>query len=137
MSTTAFKNLHQQLESLLRAHLDAQRAALVAVIESAYATSTPRSLRRPRENAKSPGARAASRAKQGKHKRRPDTEIAALAERLCAAIEAEPGVGMTRLAAQLGVPSRELERPMTRLKFERRVKSVGRYHSTRYFPFST
>lgn len=136
MSTTTFKNLHQQLESLLRAHLDDQRAALVAVVESAYATSTPRSPRRAGESAKSPGARAASRTTQGKRERRPDTEMAALAERLCAAIEAEPGVGMTRLAAQLDVSARDLERPMTRLKFERRVKSVGRYHSMRYFPFS-
>ena len=44
---------------------------------------------------------------------------------------------MTRLAAQLGVVSRELERPMTHLKLDRRVRSVGRYQSTRYFPLST
>lgn len=137
MNNTTFRELHQQLESLLRMHLDAQRAALVAVVESAYASSTPRSLRRSEARAKSPGERAASRATQGKRERRPDTEIAALAERLCAAVEAEPGVGMTRLAAHLGMSPRDLDRPMTRLKFERRVRTVGRYQSMRYFPLST
>ena len=48
-----------------------------------------------------------------------------------------PGVGMRRLETQLGVASRELERPMTHLKLERRVRSVGRYQSMRYFPLST
>lgn len=43
---------------------------------------------------------------------------------------------MTRLSVQLGVASRELERPMTHLKLARRVRSVGRYQSTRYFPLS-
>ncbi len=135
MSNTAFKDLHQQLESLVRAHLDAQRAALVAVVERAYATSTPRS-RRPQARANSSVVRAASSPPQGKRERRTDRELGALAERLCSAVEAEPGVGMTRLAAQLGVLSRDLERPMTRLKFERRVRSVGRFQSTRYFPLS-
>ena len=65
------------------------------------------------------------------------TERIPLTERLCAAVAAEPGVGMTRLATQLGLSSRELERPMTHLKLERRVRSVGRYQSTRYFPLST
>ncbi len=44
---------------------------------------------------------------------------------------------MTRLAVLLGAASRDLERPMTHVKLDRRVRSVERYQSTRYFPLST
>lgn len=133
MNNSTFKDVHQQLESLLRVHLDAQRAALVAVVERLYAAPSP-----PRRSAARRSSPAVpSRMAHVGRARRPEAEIAALAHRLCAAVAAEPGVGMTRLAAQLGVASRELERPMTHLKLDRRVRSVGRYQSTRYFPLST
>ena len=124
MNTTTFNDVHRQLESLLRGHLDAQREALLAVVARVYAAPSPPSSRRSAAVRTSPVGRA----------RRPEGEIAALAGRLCAAVAAEPGVGMRRLATQLGVASRELERPMTHLKLERRVRSVGRYQSMRYFP---
>ena len=127
--------MHHQLESLLRAHLDAQREALLAVVERVYAAPSQPTSRRSVAKRRSPVA-GSLQARVGRA-RRPEGEIAALADRLSAAVAAEPGVGMTRLAAQLGVASRELERPMTHLKLERRVRSVGRFHSTRYFPLST
>lgn len=134
MNNTTFRDVHQQLESLLRAHLDAQRVALLAVVERVYgAPARPPS----KQSAARRSLPAASRRAPVGRARRPEGEIAALAERLCAAVAAEPGAGMTRLAVQLGVASRELERPMTHLKLQRRVRSVGRYQSTRYFPLST
>jgi hypothetical protein len=118
---------HQQLESLLRSHLNAQREALIAVVERAFAAD-PQSA--PRQKRTAPAQRKPSAA------RRADSEIQALADKAFAAIDAEPGIGMTRLAATLRVSSRELERPIHRLKMERRVRSVGRYQNTRYFPFA-
>ena len=135
MNNSTLKDVHHQLESLLRAHLDTQREALLAVVERVYGAPSQPASRGSAARRSSPAA--ASRTAPVGRARRPEAEIAALAERLCAAVAAEPGVGMTRLAAQLGVVSRELERPMTHLKLDRRVRSVGRYQSTRYFPLST
>ena len=130
MNNATRNDVHQQLESLLRAHLDAQRKAMLAVVERAYAGPT-RSV----ASRRSPAV-PSQRAPVGRA-RRPEAWITALAERLCAAVAAEPGVGMTRLAAQLGLLARELERPMTHLKIDRRVGSVGRYQGMIYFPLST
>ena len=121
------KDIHLQLEALLRAHLDAQRDALVAAVERIYAHAAPSP---PRQRAHG----AAPRARRVGHARRPEADIKALAERVRVVVEAEPGIGMTRIASVIGVPSRELERPMTQLKIARRVRSVGRYQNTRYFP---
>ena len=96
MNNATRKDVHQQLESLLRAHLDAQRKAMLAVVERAYAGPT-RSV----ASRRSPAA-PSQRAPVGRA-RRPEAEITALSGRLCAAVAAEPGVGMTRLGAQLGV----------------------------------
>ena len=133
MNNSISRNVHRQLESLLRTHLDAQRNALLAVVDRLYGTRPQPTSRRSAASNGSPAATPSRKAPVGRA-RRPEAEIAALAERLCAAVAAEPGVGMTRLAAQLGVVSRELERPMTHLKLARRVRSVGRYQRTRYFP---
>ena len=130
MNNATHKDVHQQLESLLRAHLDAQRKAMLTVVERVYAGPT-RSV----ASRRSPAV-PSQRAPVGRA-RRPEAWITALAERLCAAVAAEPGVGMTRLAAQLGLLARELERPMTHLKIDRRVGSVGRYPGRRSFPLST
>ena len=130
MNNATRKEVHQQLESLLRVHLDAQRKAMLAVVERVYAGPT-RSVARRRSS-----ATPSQRAPVGRA-RRPEAWITALANRLCAAVAAEPGVGMTRLAAQLGLLARELERPMTHLKIDRRVGSVGRYQGMSYFPLST
>ena len=130
MNNATRNDVHQQLESLLRAHLEAQRKAMLAVVERGYAGPTRSVARR-----RSPAA-PSQRALVG-CARRPDAWITALANRFCAAVAAEPGVAMTHLAAQLGLLARELERPMTHLKIDRRVGSVGRYQGMRYFPLST
>ena len=50
MNNATHKDVHQQLESLLRAHLDAQRKAMLAIVERVYAgptSSRPDALLRP------------------------------------------------------------------------------------------
>jgi hypothetical protein len=70
------------------------------------------------------------------YRRRASEEIASLSERLYAAICAHPGAAMATLASELGVPARELNRPVTQLRRAGRVRSVGQRQSTRYFPMA-
>jgi len=119
-------DLQIKIEALVRAHLVQQRAAAVAAVERAFAAEERR-----------PGTRRPSAARAASHKRRPDDAIAALADRLLAAVEASPGVGVAELARKVGVPATDLTSPMRRLKVEGRVRSVGRTQRARYFPLTT
>jgi hypothetical protein len=60
--------------------------------------------------------------------------MAALGERLYQEVCAKPGETMSVLAADLGSSWQELSRPMSHLKRDGRVRSVGQRHLTRYFP---
>ena len=66
--------------------------------------------------------------------RRTPTEMAAMSERLYQAVCTKPGESKAVLAAAVGVPTRELDRPMSHLKNAGKVRSVGQRHLTRYFP---
>jgi len=119
-------DLELKIEALVRAHLVEQRAAAVAAVERAFAA-----------DARHRGTRRASPATRAvPQKRRPDDAIAALADRLLAAVEATPGVGVADLARKVGVPATDLVSPMRRLKTEGRVRSIGRTQRARYFPLT-
>jgi len=62
--------------------------------------------------------------------------MAAVAERLYAAICAHPGAAMTTLADEVGATARELNRPALALKRAGRVRSIGQRQGMRYFPTS-
>jgi DNA-binding Lrp family transcriptional regulator len=62
--------------------------------------------------------------------------MAALAEQLLQAVCVNPGETIAVIAAQVGASARELHRPMSLLKREGRVRSVGARSSTRYFPMT-
>lgn len=104
-------------------HLAASRREVEAALERAF-TSAVGVPGRTRRAAKSSGG----------GRRRAPTEVAALGERLYEAVSLKPGEAMTVLAAQVGVSTRELNRPMTLLKRAGRVRSVGQRHLMRYFP---
>lgn len=118
-------DLDFKIEALVRAHLVEQRAAAVAAVQRAFAGDARRR-----------GVRRASATRAVPQKRRPDDAIAALADRLLAAVEATPGVGAADLARKIGVPATDLASPMRRLKAEGRVRSVGRTQRARYFPLT-
>lgn len=116
-------SLSEQIEQLVRAHIEASRRAAAAAVERAFSSGSAR----PRSKA----ARASTRATG--HRRAP-TEVAAVGERLYEAVCAQPGETMSVLAPELGKTPRELHRPMMVLKRAGRVRSVGQRHQTRYFP---
>jgi len=119
------QTLSEQIEQLVREHVEATRCAAAAAVERAFASS--RSA--PRAAATRTRSRAAGR------RRAPD-ELGALGERLYEAICAHPGETMTVLAPHVGVRPRELHRPMTVLRTAGRIRSAGQRHQARYFPMA-
>lgn len=121
--TTSIQELGKRVEQLVAEHIAASRRGAEAALERAFASTVgvPGKSR--------PGARSS-----GGGRRRAPTEVAALGERLYEAVSLKPGEAMTVLAAQVGVSTRELNRPMTLLKRAGRVRSVGQRHLMRYFP---
>lgn len=115
--------LSEQIEQLVRAHIEAiRREATEALARAFSSTSTPAR------------GSATPRAKRAPGRRRASTELAALSERLHEAVVAQPGETMAVLAPGLGCSPRELNRPMAALKGAGRVRSVGQRSHTRYYP---
>jgi len=121
MTTNLTEGLQRQIERLVREYLAAQQRAALAPVERAFAPAAP--------------ARAQARpARPALRRRRRTSELAQLAELLCEAVRACPGVTMAVLAARMGEKPRALNRPMLHLKSAGRVRSAGERHLTRYFP---
>ena len=119
------QTLSEQIEQLVREHIASTRREAAEAVERAFASSATAAVPQP-SAARSP-RRAPSR------RRGPD-EIAAIGERLYAAVVAEPGETITVLAPAVGETPRDLHRPMATLKRAGRVRSVGERHQTRYYP---
>ena len=117
------ESLSEQIEQLVREHIEACRRAAAAAVEHAFASNPTRLRSAPSPvRARTPG------------RRRATTEVVALGERLYEAVRAQPGETMAVLAPELGKTPRELHRPMMVLKRAGRVRAVGQRHQTRYFP---
>jgi hypothetical protein len=67
-------------------------------------------------------------------KRRSAAELGALCDRLHAAVCARPGESILALAEEMGVKWPELQKPMSKLRTQGRVRTVGERNMTRYFP---
>ena len=67
-------------------------------------------------------------------RRRSAEELGELCEALYESVCARPGEAMSVFADEAGLPVRALRRPMSKLKREGRVRSVGERNMTRYFP---
>ena len=128
VNTASNEQLAERIEQLVRAHIAETRRAAQWAVERAFASA---------EVAPPKAARSAVAPKRRFGGRRLRGELEAMGERLYGAVCAHPGEGMTVLAAEIGVSVRELNRPMTRLKSEGRIRSVGERHQTRYFPMAT
>ena len=120
---TAIQDLSEQIEKLVREHVEASRRAAASAVERAFASTVTRVRAQP--------AHATTRASG---RRRPATELATLSERLYESVCAQPGGTMAVLAPEVGKTPRELHRPMAVLKHAGRVRSVGQRHQTRYYP---
>ena len=123
--TSSTQELGQRIEQLVLEHIAASRRTAQEAVERAFAATmatsgTERTQRRSKVAAE--------------RRRRMPAEIAALGDRLYQAVCDQPGETMVVLAADLGASARDLHRPMSLLKRDGRVRSVGQRHRTRYFP---
>jgi len=123
--TTA--DLCTRIEAIVQDHIAASRLAAMQAMERAFGNETHTTLKT---------GRTVSRTRAPYGKRRLKHEMAAFAEDLFQAVCVTPGTTITILAAKLGVPVKDLQRPMAILKTAGRVKSVGERNWTRYFPVS-
>lgn len=69
-----------------------------------------------------------------KGQKRPPAELAALTERLGAAITNTPGLRIEQLAAQMVISTKELTLPVKKLLAEKLVRTEGVKRATKYFP---
>lgn len=122
--TSSTQELGQRIEQLVLEHIAASRRTAQEAVERAFA----------RAMVTSGSKQTRQRSKASERKRRAPAEIAALGERLYQAVCSKPGETMVVLASDVGASARELHRPMSLLKREGRVRSVGQRHRTRYFP---
>lgn len=115
--------LSEQIERLVREHMQAMRRAAAEAVERAFSSAPA-----------SPRAEVARAVSRTRGPRRASTDVAALGERLYEAVCAQPGEAMGVLGPALGKTPRELHLPMMVLKRAGRVRSVGQRHQTRYYP---
>jgi len=121
---TSSEKLGRQIEQMVREHLAECQRAVTAAVTRAFATANAEPQRR---------SRRADAAKTATTRRTPE-QVAALGERLYAAMCETPGETITVLAGRLGTTPRALQVPVKHLKRAGRVRTVGQRQSTRYFP---
>jgi len=117
------EDLAAGIECLVRDHIAEVQRSTAAALERAFASSS----KSQKQASDRPGRCTLSN-------RRDPEQVAALAERLHAAVCATPGETMPVLAERLGTATRELNRPMNNLRRAGRLRSVGTRNQTRYFP---
>jgi hypothetical protein len=116
--------LAQAIEALVASFVDESRRAAEEAVQRSFAGA--------RRNAK----RAHRSRMEAAHppKRRTADELSELCEKLYELVRARPGESMAVFAEEIGLPTPALHRPMSKLKSEGRVRSVGERNMTRYFP---
>ena len=122
------EELTTQIEQLIEQYVDQSRRAACDAVERAFGSAQPQTGKVSKRGTSTKAPR-----RSGGQRRSPE-QIEQLAQRLYEAVRAQPGESMVVLAASLEMTVRDLQLPMTRLKEQGRVRSVGKKHRTRYFP---
>jgi hypothetical protein len=119
------------VQSALDALVSALRAEIRAEFLSALGGGAP--THQAKRRVRGPAARAATPKPRSKGGRRTAEELEALTTKTLAAIKKTPGLRVEELAAALGVSTKELVRPITKLFEQKAVKSTGQRRGTKYF----
>ena len=124
---TSSESFEGRIEQLVREQMAAVRARAEAAVARGFGE--------PAGGTTKPGVPPAKRsARRPASRRRTTEEVEDLAERLCAAVHAQPGETMLGLAPAVGTTPSELSVPVDRLRQQGRVRTVGQRQHTRYFP---
>jgi hypothetical protein len=121
--------LARSISVLVAAYVDGARRSAHEALDEAFSVALALNGRavQKRRSTPSRGAAAPSR-------RRSADEISELEERLLALVCASPGESMTVFSEELGQSVPSLQRPMSKLRADGRVRCVGERNMARYFP---
>lgn len=124
---TSTEIFEERIEQLVREQVAAIRARVETAMARGFGEPAVQASKEGTPQTKRPARRPPSR-------RRTPQEVADLAERLCAAVHAQPGETMRHMASQVGATPGELSIAADRLRSQGRVRTVGQRQHTRYFP---
>lgn len=116
------EQLAQSIEELVTSFIVETRRVAAEAVERSLSPTSPK-----RAPPRAHGPRPTS-------KRRSAEALSKLCADLYARVCAQPGASMSVFADGMGLSVRELHRPMSKLKDDGRVRSVGERNMTRYFP---
>lgn len=114
----------RDLQALL---VEAARESVVAALGGATAPSG-RGTRR----AAAPRAKKAGRP-SGRRVRRSAEQLAQVQEKVIAVLTKKPGLTSEEIQENLGLEKKDLQRPLTLLRDERRIKTKGQKRGMKYF----
>ncbi len=121
------EQLAEAIEALVASYIDEVRRVAQQAIDRTLSVS--------KASSSASKGRASQPAQQHQPARRRGVEeLDGLCDRLYELVCARPGVSMAVLADEIGQQAGRLRRPMTRLKADSRVRSVGQRQAMRYFP---
>lgn len=120
------QQLADAIETLVASYVDEVRQVVHQAVE--------RSLAGPASRSRSAKRKVASDAEAGRARRRSAAELAELCEQIYEWVCARPGESMTAFADETGLAVRTLQRPMSKLKADGRIRCVGGRNQARYFP---
>jgi len=121
--------LARSISDLVTAYVDEARRGAHEALDEAFSAALAPNGRAALKGRSAPSSGAATSSR-----RRSTEEISELEERLLAVVCARPGESMTAFSEELGHPVRSLQRPMSKLRAEGRVRCVGERNMARYFP---
>lgn len=121
------QQLADAIEYLVASHIDEVRRAAQRAIDRSFPSPTAGTRPESRKAAHKTRKRRSA-------KRRSAEELGELCEKLYELVCSQPGESMTTFSDASGIAVRALHRPMSKLKAEGRIRSVGERNLTRYFP---
>ena len=122
------EELTKTIEQLVEGYVAEVRRAAREAVEQAFGTATPPAARMTKAGG------VPRRAGHTGGRRRTAQELEQLEQRLYQLVRTRPGESLTTFAAELQMTVRALQRPMSGLKRQGRVRSAGQRNRTRYFP---
>ena len=130
--------LEQRIDELVQGVLASAREVATAAITEAFARNGAQlvggqRLRSDETTKKTERPRRGGSVRRPAKKRSPE-ELAALGEKLCAAIRKRPGETMTFYAVEVSSTPRKLGVPARRLVEEGRVRTIGDRNQRKYYP---
>lgn len=127
------EQIRQRIEAFVRdlqaLLVEAARESVVAALGGAVSSSG----RRTRRAAAAPRAAKRGRKAGRRRVRRSAEQLAEVQEKVIAVLNKNPGLTSEEIQATLGLEKRELQRPLTLLRNERRIKTKGQKRGMKYY----